>query len=273
MEPTMDLSMLNHFFHISLTGEADAVTTVPATDLLQKEQMDAIIQQSSTLLKATGTELAASFVGMAFFGVCASVQLILAANNRFLDLSLDNLDFQIDMHDDHIHGCFKIRELKWKDAPPDAEDREAWLVAELSSFYASQIRPVIQSAAVSAGVKPDLIWAQYGARMAFALEYVEGIEKRTDVLERFRQDYQTLARLVPADTFERRKNPFEHKPRYIDSPSEAGKKLMMRSSCCMYDRRENGEKCYTCPMMLPEEREARRIRIEASRDHKTEHTA
>jgi ferric iron reductase protein FhuF len=273
MEQPMDLSLLKHFFHISLTGEEDAVTTIPGTDLLRREQMDAIISQSGTLLKATGTELAASFVGMAFFGVCASIQLILASHNRLLDLTLANMEFQIDMHEDHIHGCFKIRELRWKEAPEAAQDRDAWVAAELTSFYRNEIRPVVEIAAASAGVKPELIWSQYGARMAYALDYVEGIEKRPEVLERFRQDYQTLVRAVPAEVFGRRKNPFEHKPRYIDSPYVAGKKLMMRSSCCMYDRRENGEKCYNCPMLLPEEREARRLRIEAARDKQSEHTA
>lgn len=31
----------------------------------------------------------------------------------------------------------------------------------------------------------------------------------------------------------------------------------MRSSCCLFDRRVEGTKCYVCPRMTPEEREAR----------------
>ncbi|WP_127584451.1 (2Fe-2S)-binding protein [Paenibacillus koleovorans] len=270
----MDLSLLNYFFHISLTGETEhVVLEMPATDLLKKERMDEVIQVSGDLMKAIGTELPASFVGMGFFGVSASVQLVLATYNRLLDLSLSNLTFQVQPHDDHVHSCFRINELKYKEAPTDPEERQAWLVEELTAFYRDTVRPVIEMAAVSAGVKPDLVWSQYGARMAYAVDYMEGVEKRPEVLVRFRADYETLARVLPPELFGRRRNPFDHKPRYIDSPYDAGKKLMMRSACCMYDRRENGEKCYNCPMMLPEEREERRRRIEATREKPGEQPA
>nr|WP_279590354.1 (2Fe-2S)-binding protein [Paenibacillus lupini] len=38
----------------------------------------------------------------------------------------------------------------------------------------------------------------------------------------------------------------------------------MHSSCCMYDRRENGTKCYTCPRMTSDEREERKSEILAT---------
>jgi ferric iron reductase protein FhuF len=261
----MDLSLIDKFFHISLKGSEDAIVSIPAIELLQREKMDMVIHKSSELFKARGLELSASFIGMSIFGLCASLQLVLASYNRLLDLSLPNLTFQLEMHHDHLHGCFQIHELRYKEAPVDG--REQWLAAELTEYYRNNVNPVVEFAAQSAGVKPDLIWNQYGARMAFGLDFVLEHEKNEAVRNRFEQDYELLKQGLKPDVFGRRKNPFEHKPRYIDSLRDPNKKVIMRSSCCMYDRRENGEKCFNCPQMLPEEREARRENFRATQEH------
>ncbi|MGO4372186.1 hypothetical protein AB4Z21_15720, partial [Paenibacillus sp. MCAF20] len=49
-----------------------------------------------------------------------------------------------------------------------------------------------------------------------------------------------------------------HTPRFIDNPWHPEKPLMMKSACCFYDCRVDGDKCYACPRMLPEEREERK---------------
>ncbi|WP_275901445.1 (2Fe-2S)-binding protein [Cohnella algarum] len=38
---------------------------------------------------------------------------------------------------------------------------------------------------------------------------------------------------------------------------------MIRSACCMYYCREGGEKCFNCPRLTPDEREAMRESIMA----------
>ncbi len=259
MEDSLDLSLLKSFFHITLTGEEDAVFSIPAIELLKPEQMDIVIRQSAQLYNALGLDLAASFIGLAFFNLCASHQIILAVNNRFLDLTLANLTFQIQAHGDHAHTCFKINELRWKEPPQD--NRYDWLTYEMQTYYKDNIIPILEIVALSAGVKPDLIWNQFGGKMAYGVDYILEHEQREDVRNRVLQDYEFLANQLPPETFGQKKNPFFHKPRYVDSPYVAGKKTMIRSSCCLIYRRENGVKCFSCPQLLPEERAVMRTKI------------
>ena len=261
MDNTMDLTLLKTFFEISVEEKTEPALSVPAVDLLKAEAMGEALRHSGEMLKATGVELPASFLGMNFFNLIASKQLVLGLYNRMLDLPLDNLTFHIVDHGDHIHGGFRIHELRWKEA--SAVDREAWLAGEWTSYFQTVMNPMLDSVAWSAGVKPDLIWNQFAGQMRFCLDYMEETMGNPEIMERFQRDYELLLRLAP-EVFNRKRNPFEFKPRYLDSPYSPGKKLIMRSSCCMYDKRENGVKCYSCPRLLPAEREEMKTKIESA---------
>jgi ferric iron reductase protein FhuF len=265
MREAMDFSMAEAYFHISPKGFARPVFSVCASELLQPETLNEALRQSADLLRALNHLLPASFLGLSFFNLCATLQLFLSRYNRLLDLSLGNLVFQLDTHDNHVRGGFRIVETRWLELPEEREQRKAALVVRLAAFYQTTINPVVDAIAARAGVKPDLIWNQFGARMAYVRDFVCEHEPLEAVRYRFEEDYALLAHDLAPDVFNRRRNPFAHTPRYLDSPYESGKKIIMRSSCCMYDCRIGGEKCYNCPRLTEREREEMRVRIEASR--------
>ncbi|WP_187768020.1 hypothetical protein [Paenibacillus sp. PL91] len=195
---------------------------------------------------------------MSFFNLCITNLIFAAQYNRYLDFSLHNLTYQLEHHDDHAHLGFKINELRWTDVPLDEHERKTFLEQAFSSFFTDEINAIVEAVALSADVKSAMIWNQVGGQIHAVRDYVFENIKDDALLASFQQDLDVLISL-PAEVFNRKRNPFVHKPRYIDNPwSPPDGKLILRSSCCMYDCRIDGEKCYTCPRMLPEEREERR---------------
>lgn len=106
-----------------------------------------------------------------------------------------------------------------------------------------------------------MIWQQFGALLANVKDYVHEHIPVPAMVDSFDLGYRTISEQVPAEAFGLRRNPFVHTPRYVDNPYEPGGQMMMKSSCCMYDKRENGVKCYSCPMLTPDERERMRLEI------------
>ncbi|MCD9020468.1 IucA/IucC family C-terminal-domain containing protein [Cohnella silvisoli] len=261
----MDLTLAEQHFHISTKGSDNPLLSFAAAELLQPEPMKELLQKGSLLIKGIGLELAVSFVGLAFFGLAATKQVMMSQYNRILDLSLDNLTIQLESHGDHAHVVFKINELKWTDLPLD--DRESAIRTEWSKYFADTMNPLIEAAAGAAGLKSAMIWNQYGARIAYLMDYLRQIVPDGPLRELIESDYKLLAGM-PGETFDRRKNPFDYTPCYLDSPYKPGTQMILRSACCMYYKREEGVKCYNCPILKDEERAAFRLKIEAARqDH------
>lgn len=263
----MDLTFAEQHFHISTKGSDHPLLSIAATELLQPERMKELLQKGSLLVKGIGLELAVSFVGLAFFGLAATKQVVMSQYNRILDLSLDNLTIQLESHGDHAHVVLKISELKWADLP--LKDREAAIRIEWTKYFAYTMNPLIEAAAGAAGLKSAIIWNQYGARIAYLMDYLSQIITDGPMRELIKSDYNLLASM-PGDTFGRRKNPFDYTPCYIDSPYKSGTQMMIRSACCMYYKREDGVKCYSCPILKDEERAQLKLKIEAAQQ---EHSA
>ena len=257
---TMDLSLFEEHFHISASGCEHPLLSVPAAELLDEKRMREALELGSSLTKGVGLELAVSFIGISFFGLAATKQIVMSQYGKILDLSLDNLTVQLEAHDDHAHVIFKYNELKWTDLP--AEGRDEAIRAEWTRYFAETMNPLIEAAARAAGLKPALIWNQYGARIAYVMEYLRGIVPE-GALRRTMEDDCLLLAGMPGETFNRRKNPYVHTPVYIDSPYEPGGQIMIRSACCMYYKRENGTKCYTCPILKEQDRAEMKLLIEA----------
>ncbi|MFD0672541.1 (2Fe-2S)-binding protein [Cohnella sp. GCM10027633] len=225
--------------------------------------MKDFLVRAGALVQAIGLELAVSYAGLALYGLAAVKQLIMSQYDRVLDVSPSNVTIQLETHDDHAHICFKIHELRWTDLPTDACARRAAVAAEWERYFNDEFNPVLEQVSAAGGLKPDLIWNQYGSRVLYVMEYVRGIMPQGPMLKQIEDDYLLLASLPP-ETFNRKRgNPFSHTPSYIDNPYKPGSPLMIRSGCCMWYRREAGEKCYSCPILKGPERERMKAEIEA----------
>jgi len=261
MEHKMDFTLVNTYFHISPEGAEHPVFEVPALSLLDRGILPDLLEQGGKMVQAIGPVLPASFLGTSFCNLIATTIIFTAQYNRLLDLTLENMSFQIEPHDDHAHLGYRINELRWTDVPE--ENREAFLLAHWNEYIPRVVTPAVEIIARSAGAKPDMIWQQFGGQIAMIRDYILEHETSEAMIPRYVGDFRILKELA-ADLFGRRRNPFIHTPRYVDNPYEPGAKYMLRSSCCMYDCREGGEKCYVCPKLTPAERETMREQIVTS---------
>jgi ferric iron reductase protein FhuF len=263
LEQPVNMTLAEKYFHISLNKPADAVWSTPVVDLTQPETVSEALTHSAQLLKAFDLKLPASFLGLSLYNVCAALFVFAAKDHLLLDVSLSNLTLHLVTHHDHVHGAFQMTELRYKKIPED--QRETVLRNAFNAFFHSSLTPLVESIASAAGVKPALIWNQFGARMAYSLDFMKEIEADEEVLQRFNHIHKLITEDISPDVFNLRNNPFFHIPVYLDSPHKPGKKTILRSSCCMYYCREGGGKCFNCPALTTSEREAMRLHIEQSR--------
>jgi ferric iron reductase protein FhuF len=231
---------------------------MPARQLLQPETMAELLELGRKSLKGLGLDIAVSFFGLAFFGVPAAVHTFMFQYNHILDLSLDNLTIQLEDHGDHAHLNLIINEVRWRELP--AVNKEEAIVAEISELFRHTVTPMIEAAASCAGLKPDLVWNQFGSRMISVSDFVLNQLPTEPMKMGYRQHLNVLANLSP-ELFNRRKNPYVHTPRPIESAYKPGEQVLIRSSCCMWYRRENGVKCYTCPNLNETQREQLKCQI------------
>lgn len=252
IETNVDFSLVERYFHISPKGMEHPLLQIPGQQLVDGPTMHRVLQQGQTLLKGKGLDISASYMGLSMFNLLATIHLFLSQYNQWLVLNLDNITFEVENHDDHAHIGFKLLNLEWKEAP--AEDRDVFIELETRKLFANLIIPVITVVAEQAKVNQAMIWNQYAARMTFVRDYVMENDPRPQVREQFLADYEVFTKQLTPDVFGRKVNPLTHEPRYIDSPYHEGKKLLMRSSCCMYYRREEGTKCFTCPILKDSQR-------------------
>ena len=262
MTQELDFSLINTYYHISPEGVKHPLAEMPAIHFFEPKLLTDMLQKAGDTVQAHGLELPASFFGTSLCHLCSTKLLFLAQHNVILDLSLEHLTFQLDAHGDHAHLGYKINELHYRPIP--TEDQEFILLQDWQSFIMNTVKPAVEAIAAAAGMKPTMIWHQFGGGMGMLRHFIHKNETREHVLEQFDRQFLLLSESISAELFNLRSNPFKHMIRYADNPYQSGEKLVMHSSCCLYDRRENGKKCYTCPRMKEEERELKKAAIHAS---------
>ncbi|WP_168120998.1 (2Fe-2S)-binding protein [Paenibacillus sp. HB172176] len=248
----IDFSLLRAYFNVSPAGLEQPSMTLPARELLKADALNVVFEQSGTVLRATSKELPASVLGLSLYGLAASQLIVLAQYSMWVDLTVDNLEFQLQPHETYVTPGYRIRRLKF-DSVPDGNFREAFLEEAWRNFFTLTVVPLVGRIAAFAGVKPQLIWNQFAGRQSQLRDYIHENEEREEILGNFEREDTLLSGLAP-EWFGLRRNPFVHKPKYIENPYQEGKKMMIRSSCCLYDKRENGKKCYNCPRLTEQER-------------------
>lgn len=260
----MDFRLAEEHFHISDKGSDNPIFSVPAAELLERDTMREFLRLIKEAVRGIGFELALSDAGLSFFGLAATKQYAMSLYDRVVDLSLSNLTIQLESHGDHTHVVFKVGEWRWTDLP--AAGRETAVAAEWNDYFAGTMNPLIEAAASAVDLKPDLIWNQYGTRILYMMQFLQGLLPAGPVVRRFEADF-ALLRELPASTFNRRrKNPYDHTPKWIENPLNTEEKWMIRSACCMYYRKEDSRKCYTCPILKEEAREARKLEMIAEHE-------
>ena len=247
--------VLESKFYLTRADRSDADLSVRAADLLDRSGMDEFIREYTVRIKALEPAAAsAGFCGW-FRVVAAAQQYAVSLWDAALDLSLSNLTIQMYRKDGWYWLSFKVEEPREFLYSPAAGTRERWREDVLTAFYRNEVRPLLESAAVSSGTNVGLLWGQFPSGFHYYFEQfllaAENDERRRQIEE----DYRFLIRGLGGEVFGRKRNPFDVKIRLIDNPHARGRPMAMKTSCCMFYRTEGGSMCYACPRMTDEERE------------------
>lgn len=261
----MDFTLEEKLFRLSAAGLEAPPFEMPATDWLQPVQARRALEAGGAMSKAIGMKLPVSYAGLSILNLILAELLFLVRQDRWLDLSLEHLTFQMEQRYEIMQTGYRVHTLRWSELPERADSREAFLERQWRHYLREHIRPAIETIAASADLKPDLIWNQAGARLAGMREYLPQYVPEADdaFLARYDWHANVLIRRLTAEDFARKRNPFDWQPRYTDNPWKPGGRMMIRSACCMYDCREGGQKCYNCPQLTEAEREVRRAAVQA----------
>ncbi|MHA6484073.1 (2Fe-2S)-binding protein [Paenibacillus sp. strain BS8-2] len=258
MTSKLDFTIIDSFYHISPHGFSEPHAEWPAKDLLDPDVAKDVLNRTGMLWKACGYELPVSYVGITMFNFCVTSLFFSAKDNVWVNFKLEDMTFQLEQHDDHAHIGYRLDKLDIVPLPADENERQTFLNSAWPQWIAEMIKPFVEGIARAGGLKAEMIWGQFGAQLLSTLEYVSSNLGVPALVARIEADLPLLQALDP-ECFGRRRNPFIHKPRYVDNPwSPPDGTYMLRSACCMFDHREDGQKCYNCPRMLPEERDERR---------------
>ncbi|WP_127507285.1 (2Fe-2S)-binding protein [Paenibacillus humicus] len=255
-QETYDFGIIKTYYHISREGAEHPIFELEAERLFDSLGMGEALDRGGSLVQALDRTLPASFVGTSLGKLLLTQAYFYAVYGGVADLEAGNLVFQVEAHDDHVHLGYRVKEVKVLPVP--TQGAEEWLAAYWRDYVIRFTAPAVRAAAEAAGIKPAAIWQQFGGQLEYMREFVSAMPLPEEVLRRFETGFEVLSRRLEPECFGTRRNPFLYAPRYVDNPWEPGGKLMQQSSCCMYDRREGGVKCYTCPMLTPPEREEQR---------------
>ena len=206
-----------------------------------------LLHNLKELYEADDYLLPASAIGMSLFNLIAAQMIIQSTYNQQLDMNLGNIDLQV-----KLFGHFPVLYVKIKNCTLQPSSPIKNLVHDLDE--------PISIIAKAAGVKPSLIYNQFGGRAAQIAQAFLQHEKNENVQATFNS---LLNQLKNDDYYE--KNPFHYEPKFIDNPYNPGTKMMIRSSCCMFYRKKGGKKCYNCPTLSQQARNKMKEEISASK--------
>ncbi|SDX51595.1 (2Fe-2S)-binding protein [Paenibacillus sp. CF384] len=257
-KPVIDFSPFDKYYiRVSPTGAATPSFEMPATDFLRGAD---VIQRAfeivSLTARATGSELATSYIGGSLFQLCAVRLLLLSKYNVQFDMAIDKLTFQMEDFGTYHSFGYKLHDFSYTEVPEHV-DRGMFVRDTLEADFRTVVEPLLNTIASAGNLKAAVIWTQFGSKLANMITTFEANETSEEVRKRFAHDCKVLTEQLDPSLFGSKRNPFVHTPRYVDSPFQLGSKIMIRSGCCMYYCNEDGVMCYSCPKLTAPQREER----------------
>ncbi|HUC93458.1 MAG TPA: hypothetical protein VMS09_15790 [Paenibacillus sp.] len=137
-------------------------------------------------------------------------------------------------------------------------DRTANVKEAMERFYGDAIRPVIETAAFTGGVRELDLWRLLATRLKYVEEQFVG-QAGEQEKGRIRRHFNLLYKGLPPAVFGRELNPLDIEYRYVEDPNRPGNDLRQKAACCLAFK--TGGKhgyCYTCPRISEAERQRRR---------------
>lgn len=267
----LDLSELEERFDIRTEDRNGVIVSIPADQLLVREHADRLLQAYAPLIRAMGVEVAATYFSGWYGSICLAMQYMVSHYDHVLDLSLANVTVQLYPSKQYYHFSFKIGEPSIKKL--DGFDREEWRNSILETLYRDNVRPLIDALARFASINAGQLWGQIVTEMYRQVDSWLVDASDNAIKQRISNDFRFLTHGLDADVFGLKKNPFDVKLRSVENPFKPGCQTYIKAACCLAYRTDNPEDngheyCYTCPRLTKQEREAYKVLILESQEHK-----
>ncbi|WP_229757755.1 ferric iron reductase [Paenibacillus marchantiophytorum] len=251
----VDFNELEEKFFLTLHEPSNLLLSMPAIHLFQDEQAIRLIDMYSPLIKTSERAVAAAFFCSWYGSVCAAMQdMLFHDHGAILDVSLSNLTIQLHDNSPYSSFSFKINEVRLITVP-DRDDQEAWYIRMLHSYYSNQVRPLIVALSRLTQTNVNRLWGQIvNAIYAHIDEELKEITEES-CKTRLLHEFELLTHHVDAQAFGLLRNPFERKPKFIESLANPNQMVKVKTACCLAYLLDAGfGYCYTCPRLKESDR-------------------
>jgi ferric iron reductase protein FhuF len=260
---TIDFDFLEKHMYFAKEAMPQHLFRIDMADLLDKDNAKRFVEQYGPALKAMKPEVAATYFSLWFAWICTAMQYTISHHHAAYDFSLSNLSGQLYLVNERPRWAFLVDDVQSLSTP--AQDRNAWRKEVLTSFYANEVTPLLNSISVAADIGVGQLWGQVATRMHYAHD--ARLREAPDVWMRqtIEEDFASLQYELGGDVFGRKRNPFDINFRFVENPRMPEEPYRIKASCCLAYLTDTGHGyCYTCPRMGEEEREEKRQKLVAA---------
>ncbi|MDQ0060679.1 ferric iron reductase protein FhuF [Paenibacillus harenae] len=255
------VALLDEEFNLAVHDKPSILFSCDATELLNEYKMKQVLERYTPLVKGKDISVGEIYMAGWFRGPMLGMLYMLSAWNRTLDLSLENIQFQVHeavYQDRKYVSCgLKLKNADWISGPEDEEEQETWITQSLGDYFAHTVRPIYETIERAGTLKSSMLWGQLPTSLAYGYDRLMDSDECESVKRKAEGNFKLAKELDPA-LFGRSKNPLAVPFRMTESLQDPNKQVRMKSSCCLYYLVDGGYYCFTCPRMKESERDSRR---------------
>lgn len=239
-----------------------------ATDLLKEENMKSLLAFYTPLVKGKEQSVGEAYMTSWFRGPMLGLLYILSAWNKTPNLSLNNLTVEVysDTYNDFkYYRCgFLLHEFELEEGPEQPIERNEWAKEKLSQYFEYTIRPVFESIAKVGSLGVAMLWGQLPTSLQYGYDTLMNSDQSDQLKQQVTINFESV-KLLEAEIFGRKRNPFDVKVRLTESMDNPDRQIKLKNACCMYYLVEDGSYCFSCPRIKESEREERRVACRAQK--------
>ncbi|MEF3353428.1 hypothetical protein PV403_09585 [Paenibacillus sp. GYB006] len=259
MKMALDYAVLAQYGGIHTKPSSESVRDISLLELIRPEYGKPWLEIYQRHLQAETTGVAAVYVMHTVRGLLAAAHYMVSRCGTYVDLSLTNLSIQMQLNDSGAPQLsFVLHKTEERELVNHADAAERRQMLE--QFYVRTLGPIIEGLAAAGRVPVLALWKQLPGVLVYYVNLFKGGLScgEQDLAEYLTADLEAV-QSFSSDVFNGKKNPFDLEPVYIENPLNAEEPFRMKDACCEFYRVSDGKnrKCFTCPRMTAEERNAR----------------
>lgn len=251
----VDWGHISYYYDLRTTPIGTAVFSIEGDQLLIPAEAKTFLKLYADMIKAQELDPACTYFGGWMGAVCSAVHYLMSFHQSSVDLSLNNLKFQL-YRNDHGHPSIAFVLNNVKLLPhQEVDSRPAWRQATMERFYKGTVRPVFESIAAAAEVNPAVIWSVLPTGVYHRYDQMLRIAEHCSGLTLcIQDDFAYMTQEIKGEVFGRSRNPFAVTFNMIPSLKNQNELQRQKAGCCLYYRTEGGAYCYSCPRINDEQR-------------------